>query len=131
MVFGPRIGAPAGAIEGAVLALPSLGLAFPPAKGGPDGRFWSKRTKHGHRVWCAGTRLGWADLSMLSARTRMRAGLTIQERTCPWCQNKRTIRMCGELSICFNCNHRWRGASPLEKRARALSGDEPLVGLTF
>jgi hypothetical protein len=57
--------------------------------------------------------------------------MTIQERRCPWCRNRRTARMGDELSVCFNCRHHWRGASPLEWGARAQPPAEPLALFSF
>jgi hypothetical protein len=57
--------------------------------------------------------------------------MTIQERHCPWCLNRRTARMGDELSVCFNCRHHWRGASPLEWGARAQPPAEPLALFSF
>jgi hypothetical protein len=61
----------------------------------------------------------------------MRVGITIQERTCPWCMNRRTGRMGDDLSICFNCRHTWRGVSPLEWRGRAQPTNEALAIFSF
>jgi hypothetical protein len=61
----------------------------------------------------------------------MRVGLTIQERRCPWCLNRRTARLGDELSVCFNCRHHWRGISPLEWRSQAEPTIEPLALFTF
>ena len=61
----------------------------------------------------------------------MRVGMTIQERTCPWCLNRRTARMGDDLSICFNCRHHWRGVSPLEWRGRAQPTNESLAIFSF
>jgi hypothetical protein len=59
----------------------------------------------------------------------VRDGITIQERTCPWCWHRLTARMGGELSVCFNCRQHWRGASPLERRR--LAEPEPFASLSF
>jgi hypothetical protein len=57
--------------------------------------------------------------------------MTIQERRCPWCLNRRTARMGVELSVCFNCRHHWHGISPLEWRSRAETPTESLALFTF
>lgn len=61
----------------------------------------------------------------------MRVGITIQVRTCPWCLNRRTARMADDLSVCFNCRHHWRGASPLERAGRPQPSHEPLALHSF
>ncbi len=61
----------------------------------------------------------------------MRVGMTIQERRCPWCLNRRTARMADALSVCFNCRHHWRGVSPLEWRSRTEPATEPVALFSF
>jgi hypothetical protein len=61
----------------------------------------------------------------------MRDGFTIQERMCPWCWNRLTVRMGSGLSLCFNCRHHWRGASPLERHGPAQPDSEPFARLLF
>jgi hypothetical protein len=35
-------------------------------------------------------------------------GMTIQERRCPRCTIRRTLRSSLGISFCFNCRFRWR-----------------------
>jgi hypothetical protein len=42
----------------------------------------------------------------------MRQGYVIQERSCPRCAIRRTVRLGRGLALCFNCRYHW-DAHPL------------------
>jgi hypothetical protein len=37
----------------------------------------------------------------------MRQGYLIQDRACPRCANRRTVRLGQGSSLCFNCRYHW------------------------
>ena len=37
----------------------------------------------------------------------MRQGFLIEDRACPRCANRRTVRLGQDKSVCFNCRFRW------------------------
>jgi hypothetical protein len=45
----------------------------------------------------------------------MNGGIIIQERACPRCANRRTVRV-GSLArlFCFNCRHAWAAADSIQ-----------------
>jgi hypothetical protein len=38
----------------------------------------------------------------------MRQGFLIQDRACPRCANRRTVRLGQDKSVCFNCRYQWQ-----------------------
>jgi hypothetical protein len=50
----------------------------------------------------------------------------IQERTCPRCGIRRTIRLRGsDASLCMNCHLQWDGSGPTSGPAAALPAVDP------
>ena len=61
----------------------------------------------------------------------MRNGITIQQRTCPWCHNRLTGRIANGPSVCFNCGHHWLGRSPFETGSGAVEPGNPAAPFRF